>query len=78
VLRPGGRLYVADWGRPHDPAMHAAFTVLRLIDGFDTTRDHAAGRLSEIVAEGGFEAVARHSRLRTGFGSLEILSAART
>lgn len=78
VLRPGGRLYVADWGRPHGPAMRAAFGVLQLIDGFDTTRDHAAGRLPEIVAAAGFEEVACHSRLRTGFGSLELLSAART
>jgi ubiquinone/menaquinone biosynthesis C-methylase UbiE len=33
VLRPSGRLFVADWGRPHDPIMRAAFAVLQLIDG---------------------------------------------
>ncbi len=33
VLRPGGRMHVADWGRPRDPAMAAAFFALRLVDG---------------------------------------------
>jgi ubiquinone/menaquinone biosynthesis C-methylase UbiE len=75
VLRPGGHLHVADWGRPHDPLMRAAFGVLQLIDGVEGTRDHAAGRLESFVHEAGFERVERHGRLRTGFGSLELLDA---
>jgi ubiquinone/menaquinone biosynthesis C-methylase UbiE len=78
VLRPGGRLHIADWGRPHDPAMRATFTLLQVIDGFANTRDHSAGRLPAIVAAAGFGSVATHARLRTAFGSLEILSAARS
>ena len=34
VLKPGGSLHVADWGRPHDPLMRAAFFGLQLVDGF--------------------------------------------
>jgi len=75
LLKPGGRLCIADWGRPRDPAMRAAFTVLQTIDGFDSTRDHGAGRLPRIVAGAGFRAVTCHARIRTGFGSLEVLSA---
>jgi ubiquinone/menaquinone biosynthesis C-methylase UbiE len=78
VLRPGGHLHIADWGRPHDPAMRATFTLLQAIDGFANTRDHSAGRLPAIVAAAGFGPVATHARLRTAFGSLEILSAARS
>jgi ubiquinone/menaquinone biosynthesis C-methylase UbiE len=77
VLRPGGHLHVADWGRPSDPLMAAAFTVVRLADGLAPTRDHAAGRLPELVAAAGLEEVAVGDRLRTGFGSLELLSAVR-
>ena len=75
VLRPGGRLVIADWGRAADPVQRAAFFALRLLDGFEGTRDHAAGRLPEIVAAAGFSDVTRSRRLRTVFGTLELLTA---
>jgi ubiquinone/menaquinone biosynthesis C-methylase UbiE len=75
VLRPGGTLHIADWGRPQDPLMRAAFGVLQAIDGFANTRDHAAGRLPAFVADAGFADVTTYARLRTAWGSLELLSA---
>jgi ubiquinone/menaquinone biosynthesis C-methylase UbiE len=72
VLRPGGSLHVADWGRPHDPLIGAAFLVAQAIDGFDRTADHRAGRLPEYFAAAGFGSVERYDRLRTGFGSLDL------
>jgi ubiquinone/menaquinone biosynthesis C-methylase UbiE len=75
VLRASGTLHVADWGRPHDPLMRAAFGVLQAIDGFPNTRDHAAGRLPAFVADAGFANVTTYARLRTVWGSLELLSA---
>ncbi len=77
VLRPGGRLHVADWGAPQDPFMHAAFFVLRTIDGFDRTRAHARGELPSLITGGGFVDVHCRDRLRTGWGTLELLSAER-
>lgn len=77
VLRPGGQLHIADWGPAHDPLMRAAFGVLQLIDGRTGTRDHVAGRLPEMVADAGFSAAERYGRLRTGWGSLELLRADR-
>jgi hypothetical protein len=71
----GGTLHVADWGRPHDPLMRAAFLVLQAIDGFSNTRDHAAGRLPSIIGAGGFTGVTTYARLRTAWGSLELLEA---
>ena len=50
VLRPGGRLHVADWGAPRDPAMRLAFLALRTLDGFERTRTHARGELPDMVA----------------------------
>ena len=75
VLRPDRGLHVADWGRPQDPVMRAAFAVVQLIDGIEGTRDHAAGRLPAFLAQAGFSGVERYARLRTGWGSLELLEA---
>jgi ubiquinone/menaquinone biosynthesis C-methylase UbiE len=76
VLRPSGRLIVADWGRPHDPLMRAAFFALQLLDGFESTRQHAAGELPSILgAEARFRDVRVLERWRTMWGSLELLSA---
>jgi ubiquinone/menaquinone biosynthesis C-methylase UbiE len=75
ILRPGGTLHVADWGRPHDPFMRAAFGVLQAIDGISNTRDHAAGRLPAIIGDAGFADVSTYARLRTAWGSLELLAA---
>jgi ubiquinone/menaquinone biosynthesis C-methylase UbiE len=75
VLRPGGRLHIADWGRPQDPLMRGLFFALQLVDGFENTRDHVQGRLPAMVANAGFRDVRSDGRLRTGFGSLELLRA---
>lgn len=75
VLKPGGWLHIADWGRPHDPLMSGAFFVAQAVDGFDRTRDHRAGRVPELIAEAGFGSVERYERLRTAFGSLDIWAA---
>jgi SAM-dependent methyltransferase len=75
VLRPGGRLVIVDWGRPHDLLMRSAFLVLQLLDGFQNTRDHAAGRLAELVDAAGFASVTTSERWRTAWGSLELINA---
>jgi SAM-dependent methyltransferase len=75
VVRPDGRLHVADRGRPHDPAMRAAFAVVQLVDGREGTRDHAAGRLPALLVQAGFPRVECRGRLRTGFGGLDLFEA---
>ena len=75
ILRGNGQLHVADWGRPQDPLMRAAFGVLQLIDGTDGTRDHAAGHVPELIAESGFAEPERSMQLRTAWGTLELLHA---
>ena len=77
ILKPGGRLHVADWGRPADPLMSGLFYVLQAIDGFERTADHRAARLPAFIAEAGFAAPERYGAIRTAFGSLELLRAAR-
>lgn len=75
VLKPGGRIHIADWGKPQDPLMRLGLLTLAIFDGFDGIRDHAAGRLPGFVEAAGFVDVRRRDRLRTAWGSLELLSA---
>lgn len=77
VLKPGGRLHVADWGKSQDPLMRTLFAGLQLLDGFANTADHPAGRLPGMIEHAGFTQVVRVGRLRTMWGSFELLSARR-
>ncbi|HEX4669218.1 MAG TPA: class I SAM-dependent methyltransferase [Solirubrobacterales bacterium] len=78
VLRAGGSLHIADWGKPQDPLMRAGLFTLAIFDGFDGIRDHAAGNLPRFVEDAGFGEIRRQDRLRTAWGSLELLSATRS
>ncbi len=77
VLRSGGRLHVADFGRSQDPLMRILFAGLQVLDGFANTADHPAGRLPAMIETTGFYSVERTLALRTAWGSFEVLSADR-
>jgi ubiquinone/menaquinone biosynthesis C-methylase UbiE len=77
VLRPGGELHVADFGKPADPLQKASFAVFRRFDGEEETRDNAAGRLPVIFSAAGLEDARVNGTLRTVFGTLAFYSARR-
>lgn len=77
VLRPGGELHVADWGRPAGPVQRMLFFAVQWLDGFANTRDHVAGRLPDLIRRAGFEAVEVSGRIRTAFGTLSLFRGAR-
>jgi ubiquinone/menaquinone biosynthesis C-methylase UbiE len=77
VLRDGGRLQIADWGKPQDVLMQVAFSALRALDGFERTAAHARGQLPSMIEQAGFGEVRRRATLRTGWGTLELISAVR-
>ena len=74
---PGGSLHVADWGPPSDPLMRLLFTGIRILDGFEPTRDNAAGALPAIFGSAGLESGGEPARLRTMFGSLAFYASRR-
>lgn len=76
VLSPAGRLVIADWGQPQDPLTRTGFFMLRLLDGFQNTADHAAGRLPSLIAQAGFNNVRVTQHWRTAWGSLQLITAA--
>jgi ubiquinone/menaquinone biosynthesis C-methylase UbiE len=75
LLRPGGRIHVADWGPPGDPLMRLVFAGLQRVDGKANTESMGAGELSSFLTRAGFTDPRRHDRLRTGGGLLELWSA---
>ncbi len=76
VLRPGGLLCVADWGRPDGMAMRAAALTIRLLDGDEPTRDNLGGRLPALIESAGFADVAETAAFSTALGTLAIWRAA--
>lgn len=77
VLRPGGELHVADWGRPSDPLMHGLSTSIRLLDGFEPTRDNLSGALPAIFGQAGLVGAEQTGQLRTVFGTMAFYRAER-
>ncbi len=77
VLRPGGRLVVADWGRPQDPVMSVAFLALQCLDGFVNTGHNRRGMVPQLITEVGFDNVRVLRRLRTVAGTFEVMAADR-
>jgi ubiquinone/menaquinone biosynthesis C-methylase UbiE len=75
VLRSGGELHVADFGRPPDPAMWALSRVIRYFDGVKVTEDNHAGRLPSIFGGAGLRDARERDRVRTAFGSISFYSA---
>jgi ubiquinone/menaquinone biosynthesis C-methylase UbiE len=77
VLRPGGRVLIADWGRPQDPLMRMMFLNVQFLDGFGNTSSNVAGKLPEFLRDAGLQRVAVVDRMRTPLGTIEIVSGIR-
>jgi ubiquinone/menaquinone biosynthesis C-methylase UbiE len=77
LLRPGGRLCIADWGPPRGLGAAAGARTLRAFDGAAGIDDHLAGRLPGHIATAGFEDQRLRLRLGTVWGTLELWTACR-
>ncbi len=75
VLKPGGALHICDWGRPSNLLLRMAFLGVRLLDGFEVTRDNLQGRLPAIIEQAGFVDVSVTRSVATMLGTLDLISA---
>jgi ubiquinone/menaquinone biosynthesis C-methylase UbiE len=73
ILRPGGRLHIADFGLPQNAAMRAAFFLVQIFDGFPTTQDNVDGLLPGLVHDAGFPAPTETATFATMFGTIRLL-----
>ncbi len=75
VLRPGGEFHVADWGPRGGWLGRAAFLTVRLLDGFEITRDNYEGRLPLLMEDAGFLASEQTAVFGTVLGPLALFRA---
>jgi ubiquinone/menaquinone biosynthesis C-methylase UbiE len=75
LLRPGGELHVADWGKPQNALMQVAALTFRFFDGGETTAANLAGELPALIGAAGFSDVRETEHRMTPFGTLTYLRA---
>lgn len=72
VLRPGGELHVADFGKPHSAYAKLLAPFMRR---FEEASDNIRGRLPEMFRRAGFEPVDETGHYTTIFGGLSLYRA---
>lgn len=75
VLKPGGRLVIADWGKAAHVGMRLAFGLVQLLDGFKTTNDNVRGRMPDYISDAGFQNVAVAGSINTAIGTFSYFTA---
>ena len=77
LLRPGGTLFIADYGEQRSLLMRMLFRQIQLLDGFEYTEPNAKGCVPGILKAAGFEAVEEMKVIPTPTGSISIYRARR-
>jgi len=75
VLRQGGELHVADWGKAQNKLMRTAFLLVQMLDGFETTADNVSGLLPKLFRAAGFEDIQEPTSYMTTVGTLSLYRA---
>ena len=75
VLRVGGEMHVADFGKPQNALMRVAALPWQAFDGWRMTTDNVKGRLPELFRAAGFGEICETTRYMTLFGTLALYSA---
>ena len=75
VLKPGGGLHIADFGKASNIYTKVAFEVFRRFDGEENTRINSKGLLPTFIIEAGFSNVKETKYFNTLFGTVKLISA---
>lgn len=75
VLKPGGRLVIADFGLQRTFLMRALFRQVQAVDGYDYTQPNADGILTELIPAAGFAGLEERHVFPTHTGSISIYCA---
>jgi ubiquinone/menaquinone biosynthesis C-methylase UbiE len=77
LLKPGGGLYIADYGEQRSLLMRTLFRQVQMIDGFELTEPNARGCVPEILRGAGFRDVEEVRAIQTPTGSISLYRAER-
>jgi ubiquinone/menaquinone biosynthesis C-methylase UbiE len=77
LLKPGGGLYIADYGEQRSLLMRTLFRQVQMIDGFELTEPNARGCIPEILRGAGFRDVEEVRAIQTPTGSISLYRAER-
>jgi SAM-dependent methyltransferase len=72
VLKPGGRLVIADYGLQRTTLMRLAFRIVQLADGKKDTQSNADGALPGLMSDVGFRDVREAEVVSTVSGSISV------
>lgn len=75
VLKPGGELHIADWGKPSNILMRMVFFIEQLFDGYERTIDSVRGFLPQFIKNNGFERAEVTQSLDTVLGTISLYQA---
>lgn len=75
VLKPGGELHIADWGKSTNLLMRILFYPVQILDGFKTTSDNVKGMMPDYIKECGFVNTITTKNYSTIFGTLSLYQA---
>lgn len=75
VLKTGGELHIADWGKPANFMMRAVFFFEQYFDGYERTIDSVRGLLPQIIKEAGFTEVKETIFFNTVLGTVSLYKA---
>ncbi|MGH9800621.1 MAG: class I SAM-dependent methyltransferase, partial [Blastocatellia bacterium] len=75
LLKRGGELHIADWGKPDNLLMRVGSFLVQKFDGIETTADSFNGLLPQFIAQMGFVAVEETLHFNSLFGTIRLLRA---
>ncbi len=75
VLKPNGKLIIADWGGAKSSWMRFSFYAVQLLDGFKTTNDNVNGLMPLFISDTGFQQVSEVDFINTKIGTYSYYTA---
>ncbi len=74
VMKPNGKLIIADWGKAQNKLMRLTFGLVQLLDGFKTTNDNVKGLMPDFISKAGFEDVVVTNSINTAIGTFSYFN----
>lgn len=78
LLRPGGRIFVADYGVQPTLLMQILFNQVRSLDGYGNTRANKDGLIPQLIVDAGFVGISEDWRVLTPSGAMYLWTATKS